>query len=78
MHSDQDLLTEPTTAPTLLQVFVSVAWSFFGVQNSRNRRRDFPYGKPWQFIVLGVVMTAIVVLAFVGAAKLALHLVLPA
>lgn len=58
----------PTSRPSerlhLLQVFASVAWSFFGVQSSRNRERDFTRGSPWQFIAVGLVMTALVVLGF--------------
>lgn len=57
----------------LHQVFASVAWSFFGVQNSRNRERDFTRGRPWQFIAIGFVMTALVVLAFSTAVRLVLH-----
>jgi RsiW-degrading membrane proteinase PrsW (M82 family) len=76
MQATPDTQTEPITAPTLWQVFISVAWSFFGVQNSRTRHRDFTYGKPWQFIVLGFVMTVLVVLGFAAAAQLALHFAL--
>ncbi len=78
MRQEQNPQGETMTAPTLWQVAASVAWSFFGVQNSRNRRRDFTYGKPWQFIVLAFLMTGAVVLVFVSAAQLALHLALPA
>jgi hypothetical protein len=57
----------------LTQVFASVAWSFFGVQSSRNRERDFTRGRPWQFIVLGFGMTALVVLGFNVAVRIVLH-----
>ncbi len=76
MQPSPDLQTEPMAPPTLWQVFISVAWSFFGVQNSRTRRRDFTHGKPWHFIILGVVMTVLVVLGFAAAAQLALHFAL--
>ena len=62
-----------TTAPTLLQVVSSVAASFLGVQSSRNRERDFTHGKPWQFIVIALVMTGAVAAGFYLAAVLALR-----
>jgi hypothetical protein len=39
-------------SPALWQ---SVAAAFFGVQSSRNRRRDFASGKPIQYIIVTVV-----------------------
>lgn len=57
----------------LRQVLASVAWSFFGVQSSRNRERDFTRGKPWQFVAIGFLMTALVVLAFSAAVQLLLQ-----
>lgn len=52
-----------------LQVVLSILAAFFGVQSEANRERDFSRGRPWQFIVAGVVMTAlfiIIVLTVVG------------
>lgn len=60
-------------APTLLQMIASVAWSFFGVQNSQVRHRDFQHGNAWHFIAVGVLMTAVVVLGFYGLVRLVLH-----
>lgn len=40
------------------QTLFSVAASFFGVQSSKNRARDFTYGNPWAFIWVGLGMTA--------------------
>lgn len=60
-------------APTVLQVIGSVAASFFGVQNARNRHRDFEHGNPLAFIAVGFGMTALVVLTFLTAAQIALH-----
>jgi hypothetical protein len=48
-------------APTLPQVVGSVLSAFFGVQSHKNRERDFTAGKPWVFIVVGAVMTALFV-----------------
>lgn len=58
---------------TILQVIQSVAWAFFGVQSHRNRVRDFTVGQPLQFVIVGVLLTAVVVALFVAAAQLALH-----
>ena len=67
--------TEPRTAaaPSFMQVVKSVAALFFGVQSSKNRRRDFSSGSPLPFIVVGFGMTALVVLTFWTAAQLALR-----
>jgi len=35
----------------------SVAAAGLGVQSSRNRQRDFEHGKPWHFIVGGIIGT---------------------
>lgn len=44
--------------PSLLQEIGSVLASFFGVQSSRNRKRDFTQGSAARFVVLGLLMTA--------------------
>ena len=54
--------TDPSKSPNLLQVIGSVLAAFIGIQSSKNRERDFKHGKPWQFIVTGIVLTAIFVL----------------
>ena len=41
------------------QVFGSILASFFGVQSSKNRKRDFQSGKAKQFIAAGIIMTGI-------------------
>ncbi len=42
-------------------VIKSVLAAFFGVQNERQRRRDFQHGKPMAFIVAGIVMAVVLV-----------------
>lgn len=59
-------------APTLWQVIKSVNASFFGVQSSANRKRDFTHGKPLPFIIVGLAMTAV----FIGLVMLAVKLAL--
>lgn len=49
--------SRPPKPPTLLQEIGSVLASFFGVQSSRNRQRDFTRGSPARFVVLGLLMT---------------------
>ena len=60
------------TRTGLWSTVTSVAASFFGVQSARNRRRDFSKGKPAQFIVVGLVMTAVFILVVLLAVRLAL------
>jgi len=43
---------------TLLQMITSVLASFFGVQSSKNRIRDFKLGRARDFIAVGIVLTA--------------------
>ncbi|MBL4763071.1 MAG: DUF2970 domain-containing protein [Gammaproteobacteria bacterium] len=47
---------------TFLQVMLSVMSAFFGVQNKERRIRDFSYGKPSQFILAGIILTAMFVM----------------
>ena len=48
---------EPAQKLTYLQMVKSILSSFFGVQSSKNRERDFAHGKARQFIMVGIVMT---------------------
>ena len=41
------------------RVACSILASFFGVQSSKNRNRDFKYGKARDFILVGVLMTGL-------------------
>lgn len=59
--ADQPILTVRAKTPadlTIWQVVGSVLASFFGVQSSRNRERDFESGKAKHFVVVGIIMTA--------------------
>lgn len=70
-------MTEPGSdkprPPTLWQTIQSVGASFFGVQSSRNRERDFSRGKAGHFIAIGLAMTVLFVLVVVLAVKFALR-----
>jgi len=41
--------------PSLWDVVKSVAAAMLGVQKNRNYERDFKYGKPWQYVVVGLI-----------------------
>lgn len=62
--------------PSLWEVFKSVCASFFGVQNEATRRRDFTYGKPGQFILIGLILTLILIGGLFLIVQLALYLAL--
>lgn len=66
--SDQD-----PKKPNLLQTVSSVMASFLGVQSNKNRERDFTQGSAGAFIVIGLVMTVV----FVLAVWLVVQMVLP-
>lgn len=59
--------------PSLWQTIASVAASFFGVQSSKNRKRDFSKGKPLHFVLVALGMTVAFVLVVWVAVRLALH-----
>lgn len=52
----------PEHKPSVLQLVGSVIAAAFGVQSSRNRQRDFTHGKARNFIIAGLVFTALFVL----------------
>ena len=58
--------------PSSIQIIVSVLASFFGVQSSRNRERDFKHGKASHFIVAGLLLTLLFILTVWGVVKLVL------
>ena len=62
--------------PTTWQVFKSVLASFFGVQNEETRQRDFTYGKPSQFIIIGLILTLAFIAIVYIAVKIALYFAL--
>ena len=65
--------TEPKEKPpTLLQVVGSVLASFFGVQSSKARERDFKHGRAGVFIGVAIAMVALFVLIVLIVVKLVL------
>ncbi|MGH8458509.1 MAG: DUF2970 domain-containing protein [Nevskiales bacterium] len=59
--------------PSLWQVTQSVLAAFFGVQSEAARQRDFTRGKPGQFIIIGLIATALFVLTMIAIVKLVLR-----
>jgi len=47
----------------LLKIIVSVLSSFIGIQSNENRKRDFNANKPFHFIIVGLVVTIIFIIA---------------
>lgn len=72
MTSNNDKPTPEQGSLSLLQVMGSVLSAAFGVQSSKNKERDFARGKPIQFIIVGVIFTAVFVLVVVGVVNLVL------
>lgn len=60
--------------PTLWQVTQSVLAAMIGVQSDKNRERDFKRGKASQYVLIGIVFTALFVLTVAGVVKLVMHL----
>jgi len=55
--------------PSLWQVARSVLAALLGVQKRRNYERDFQHGRPWQYIVLGLVFVIVFILILVTVVR---------
>lgn len=64
--------TEAKEKLSFAQTFLSVFAAAFGVQNSKNRERDFTRGDPLAFIAAGLIFTVLFVLTIVGVVNLVL------
>ena len=62
-----------SSSPSTWEVFKSVMASFFGVQKEEVRKRDFTYGKPSQFIIIGLVLTVAFIVIIYYLVKLILY-----
>lgn len=60
--------------PSLWQVAHSVMAALFGVQSSKNYQRDFQYGKPSQYIILGLIAVVIFIGTIIGVVNLVMSL----
>ena len=61
---------DPEEKLSLVDVALSACAAAFGVQSSKNRKRDFSKGNPLIFLVSGVVFTIAFVLMIVGIVQL--------
>jgi hypothetical protein len=60
-------------APSPWQVAASALAAAFGVQSSRNRKRDFTHGKASHFIAAGILFTLLFVVGMVVIVNLVLR-----
>lgn len=67
-------MVEEMKPPTLWQVAKSVLAAMLGVQKSKNYQRDFQYGKPRQYIIIGLIFVILFILIIVGVVRLVLSL----
>ena len=67
-------MVDNNQAPTLWQVAKSVLAAMLGVQKTENYQRDFQYGKPSQYIILGIIFVTLFILILLGIVKLVLSL----
>ena len=65
---------EDKQTPSLLDVARSVLWAMIGVQKSKNHERDFKYGKPSQYIIVGLIGVAIFITIIITVVKFALSM----
>jgi hypothetical protein len=63
-----------TKRPSFLSVLGSVLASMFGVQSNRKREQDFTHGKPSQYIIIGLLVTAVFILTIWGVVSLVMKL----
>ena len=59
-------------APNLWDVTKSVLAAMLGVQKSKNYERDFQYGKPWQYVIVGLIAVGV----FIGILVTVVNLVM--
>ena len=65
---------ESKKAPSLLNVIRSVLWGMLGVQKLENYERDFTHGKPWQYIVIGLVAVAVFIGTLITIVKVVMNM----
>lgn len=63
----------PPSSPRFVDVIKSVLAAFIGVQSQKNRERDFSQGKPLHYLIIGLLLTGLFVLAVWGVVSLVLR-----
>lgn len=68
-------MTEQTEKrePSLLDVTKSVLAAFLGVQSNKNYERDFKHGKPWQYIVIGLIGVGIFIAVVISVVMIVMR-----
>ena len=61
-------------APSFIDVLGSVLASMFGVQSNRKREKDFTHGKASQYIIIGLIVTVVFMLAIWTVVSLVMRL----
>ncbi len=56
----------------LWEVFQGVIAMFIGVQSEKNRERQFKYGKAYQFIIVGIIITIFFIVHIILLVKFAM------
>ncbi len=59
---------------SIVQVLGSVLSSFIGVQKNTTRERDFKHGRARDFIIVGILLTVVFILAVWGVVQLVMGL----
>ena len=67
-------MSEKENKLTILQVFGSVISSFVGVRSNEKRERDFSRGRARDFVIVGILLTVLFVLAIWGLVQLVMSL----
>lgn len=70
-------MAEPDRKLSFGQVVGSVLSSFLGVQKNATRERDFRHGRARDFILVGVLLTAVFVLVIWGLVQLVVRVAAP-
>jgi len=58
--------------PSIWQIVMSVMAAFLGVQNDKNRQRDFAGGDIKIYIIVGIIATILMVLSLITIVNLVL------
>ena len=77
LHDEDPQVSDKEPKLSFWQVLGSVMSSFLGVQKNATRERDFRRGRPRDFIIVGVLMTLLFILAVWGVVQLVMWAVAP-
>ncbi|MFP4610991.1 MAG: DUF2970 domain-containing protein [Thiohalophilus sp.] len=65
---------ENKQTPGLWDVAKSVMAAFLGVQKSKHYERDFTYGKPWQYITIGIIGVVIFIAVIIAIVNIVISM----